>query len=301
LLTAPYNYANIVLQSYIVTFANMNLSQRLGIAYIQTKLKTIAFISKRKAAEEAFELFCTPMIKCKRNGEPKDAEPLTFTINNITIKGHRWNHPGQKKALLLHGFNSAAYKFDSYAALLVSKGYEVLSFDAAAHGHSGGITTNALEYSQMIQQVTALYGPIDSYISHSFGGIGLSLAMENIAHDACTKIVFIAPATETSSAIDGALAFLKIKNNAIRTAFDDIIFKMSGKQTEWFSVRRAVKNISAQILWLHDEDDTVTPLKDALQVKADNYPNISFMITKGLGHSKIYRDAAVKKAIADFL
>jgi pimeloyl-ACP methyl ester carboxylesterase len=288
----------------MVTFANMSLSQRLGIAYIQTKLKTIAFISKRKAAEEAFTLFCTPMIRCKRNGEPKNAEALEFTINDTIIRGHRWpagSSGQQKKALLLHGFNSAAYKFDSYAAMLVAKGYEVLSFDAKAHGHSGGTSTNALEYSQMIEKVVALYGPIDSFIGHSFGGIGLSLAMENIPHDANTKIVFIAPATETSSAIDGALTFLKITNQTIRSAFDDIIFKMSGKQTSWFSVRRAVKNISAQILWVHDEDDDVTPLKDALQVKAENYPNIKFIITKGLGHSKIYRDAEVKKAVSDFL
>ena len=78
----------------------MKLAQRLGIAYIQTKLKTIAFVSKRKAAEEAFELFCTPLVQYKREGEPKNAEPLEFTLNNITIKGHRWNHPQPKKALL---------------------------------------------------------------------------------------------------------------------------------------------------------------------------------------------------------
>jgi pimeloyl-ACP methyl ester carboxylesterase len=284
----------------------MKYAQRLGIEYIKTKLKLLGYISSRKAAEEAFRLFCTPMVKAKRKEHPKDAEALSFTINNNIIKGHRWNQPstgsfGQKKALILHGFNSAAYKFDNYAAMLVSKGYEVLSFDAGAHGHSSGITTNALEYSQMIQKVVELYGPIDSFISHSFGGIGLSLAMENIKHDTHTKIVFIAPATETSSAIDGALKFLNINNNRIRATFDDIIFELSGKDTQWFSVRRAVKNIKAQILWVHDEDDDITPLEDALHVKADNYPNINFIITKGLGHSKIYKDATVKKAIADFL
>ncbi|MEI7735267.1 MAG: alpha/beta hydrolase, partial [Ferruginibacter sp.] len=167
-------------------------------------------------------------------------------------------------------------------------------------GNSEGASTNALQYAEMIQKVNAIYGPVNGYIAHSFGGIGLSLAMENMPHDASTKIVFIAPATETTSAIDGALTMLNINDAAIRKAFDDIIMEKSGHPTEWFSVRRAVKNITAEILWIHDEDDDITPLSDAVKVKEDHHNNIQFIITKGLGHRKIYHDAAVKKAVANF-
>jgi len=279
----------------------MKLTQKLGLAYTTTKFRVISLVSKRKAAEQAFRLFCTPFARTKRKVEAKNAEALHFTVNNYTIKGHRWNHPQSKKALLLHGFSSAAHKFENYVAPLVKKGYEVLAFDAPAHGDSSGTTVNAVEYSAMIKKVIELYGPVESFIAHSFGGIALSLAMEDIAHDASTKIVFIAPATETTSAVDGAFAMLKIKDAAVRKQFDNIIFEVSGKPTEWFSIRRAVKNISANILWVHDEDDDVTPLSDALKVKADNHSHIQFVITKGLGHRKIYHDAAVKKAIEDFL
>jgi pimeloyl-ACP methyl ester carboxylesterase len=285
----------------------MKLKQRLGITYIQTKIKLTALVKKKKAAEQAFQLFCTPFAKTKRKEEPKNAEALQFTLNNKTVKGHRWNHPPtgpcgqQKKALILHGFSSSAHKFDRYVAPLIKKGYEVLSFDAPAHGDSEGTTTNAVEYSDMIKKVMELYGPINSFIAHSFGGIALSLAMENIPHDEQTKIVFIAPATETTSAVDGAFAMLDIKDKAVRKEFDQLIFEMSGHNTEWFSIRRAVNNIPAQILWIHDEDDDITPLSDALKVKADNHSNINFVITKGLGHRKIYHDAEVKKAIINFM
>lgn len=278
----------------------MKFLQRLGIRYIQTKIKLTGLLKKRWAAEKAFTLFCTPLVKTKRKEEPKHAEALAFTVNNNIIRGHRWNHPQSKKVLLLHGFSSSAFKFDRYVSPLVKKGYEVLSFDAPAHGNSEGISTNALEYAGMIQKVNELYGPVTGYIAHSFGGIGLSLAMENMPHDAQTKIVFIAPATETTSAIDGALAMLNIKDDAIRKAFDDIIIEKSGHATEWFSVRRAVKNIRAQILWIHDEDDDITPLSDALKVKEDAHDNIQFIITRGLGHRRIYHDEAVKKAVINF-
>lgn len=284
-----------------VIFDVMKITQKLGIAYIQTKFKLLSIVSKRQAAEKAFELFGTPFLKSKRKVPPKQAEPLQFTIDGRNIKGHRWNHPQTKKALLLHGFGSAAYKFESYVAPFAAKGYEVLAFDAPAHGDSDGKTTNAIEYSAMIKKVIALYGPVHCFIGHSFGGISLSLALEEVPHDAACKIVFIAPATETTSAVDGAFAMLKIKDAAVRKEFDRIIFEKSGKETAWFSIRRAVHNIKAQILWIHDEDDDITPLRDALKVKDDNHTNINFMITKGLGHRKIYHDKAVKKAIENFV
>jgi len=278
----------------------MKLKQLLGIRYIQTKIKLTGLVKKRWAAEQAFKLFCTPLVKAKRKDAPKNADPLEFVLDTIIIRGHRWNHPQPKKVLLLHGFSSSAFKLDRYASLLVKKGYEVLSFDAPAHGNSEGEITNALEYSAMIKKVNELYGPIHGYVAHSFGGIGLSLAMETLPHNSQTKIVFIAPATETTSAIDGALAMLNINDPKIRTEFDNIIFEKSGYPTSWFSVRRAVANITAQILWIHDEDDDVTPLSDALKVKEDQHSNIQFIITKGLGHRNIYHDTTVKKSVENF-
>jgi hypothetical protein len=62
-----------------------------------------------------------------------------------------------------------------------------------------------------------------------------------------------------------------------------------------------LKKIKAQILWLHDKDDKITPLSDVLRVKDENYLNIQFIITKGLGHRKIYKDAKIGKTIVNFL
>jgi pimeloyl-ACP methyl ester carboxylesterase len=287
--------------SFHTIFANMKLSQKLGIAYIRTKFRVLAFTNKRKAAEQAFKLFCTPPTKAKRKAAPKNAEPIQFKLHNITVKGHRWNHPQANKVLILHGFSSAAHKFDGYVAPLIKKGYEVIAFDAPAHGDSGGKTINAAEYCDMITKVIELHGPIKGFIAHSFGGIALSLALENSKHDGATKIVFVAPATETTSAIDGAFKMLQIKDAVVRKEFDNLIFEMSGKKTEWFSIRRAIKNITAQVLWIHDEDDMVTPLSDALKVKEDNHANVKFVITKGLGHNKIYHDTEVKNKVVAFM
>ena len=44
----------------------MKLAQKMAINYTRAKLNIIAIVSKRKAAEKAFELFCTPFRKSKK-------------------------------------------------------------------------------------------------------------------------------------------------------------------------------------------------------------------------------------------
>jgi hypothetical protein len=62
-----------------------------------------------------------------------------------------------------------------------------------------------------------------------------------------------------------------------------------------------MKHIRASVLWVHDEDDLTTPLSDLKPVMEKGYPNVEFMITKGLGHNRIYRDNEVKRKIFSFL
>jgi pimeloyl-ACP methyl ester carboxylesterase len=279
----------------------MKLTQRLAIGYVQTKFKLLSLFSKKKTAEKALEVFGTPFLKSVRKAPIKNAETIHFHLNNKKVNGYRWNHPQQRKALILHGFGSAAHKFEDYAILLAEKGFEVLAFDAPAHGESEGSTTNAIEYCEMIKQVMQQFGPIQSFLGHSFGGISLSLALEEIPHDEHTRVVFIAPATETTSAVDGAFSILKLRSEEVRNEFEKLVVQVSGKQLAWFSMRRAMHNIKASVLWIHDEDDDVTPWADALKVKEDNHPNIKFLLTKGLGHRKIYHDADIKNMVVNFI
>lgn len=281
----------------------MNVKQKLTHVFIRTKLNLLTIINKKKAGELAFKLFCTPLIKYSGQESEifKQGEPLQFHMDGKIVKGYRCGHPKPKKILLLHGFSSSCHNFQFYTEQLIQKGYEVLAFDAPAHGASEGITVNAVEYSEMIKKVIELFGPVHGFIAHSFGGMALSLALEQLPHDAHTKVVLIAPATETTSAIDNAFHMLGINNLTLRRSLDEIIYNMNGRETAWYSIRRAVKNIKASILWIHDEDDEVTPLHDALKVKEDAPENIRFLFTKNLGHRKIYRDKKVISEVIQFL
>lgn len=281
----------------------MKLKQKIALEFLRTKFRILSLVSKKKAAQKAFDLFCTPFMKTGERTPVifKTAEPLHFMLNGLKINGFRWNYSKSQKVLILHGMGSAAHKFHQYINPLLDKGYEVLAFDAPAHGSSEGSTINAVEYREMIEEVIKLYGPIDAYLAHSFGGIALMLALEKISANQNTRIVLIAPATETKTAVDSAFEMLKLRHPDVRKEFDNIIYKKGGQPTEWYSINRAMQHIKGQTLWIHDEDDDITPFKDALKVKDQNFPNIQFIITKGLGHRKIYGDYSIKKKILEFL
>jgi len=280
----------------------LKLTQRLALHYIRTKFKLLSAISKRKAAEKLFKLFCTPQYRNRKRLPPifEKSEKLHFSFEENTIRGYRWNHPSDKKLLILHGFESSVINFDRYVRPLVTKGYEVLAFDAPAHGRSTGKMINAVIYKDVIHHINNTYGPITSFIAHSLGGLALSLFLEETKHDEGYKVALIAPAVETTTAINSYFKFLRL-NDDLRTEFDIMVEQIGGRRPEWYSVARASEKIKASVLFLQDKEDDMTPLQDVEPIIQKNYPNFRFMITEGLGHRKIYRDNKCSKAIIEFL
>src|SRR5207253_3747925 len=217
-----------------------------------------------------------------------------------TVRGYRWNHSSNKKALILHGFESTVVNFVNYIEGLIQKGYEVLAFDAPAHGHSSGKYITLILYKEMLHFIHDKFGPFDAYIAHSFGGLTLSLALEEMGDVNADKIVFIAPAAETKTAIDNFFKLLQL-DEKIRPEFENIIQEMGGHPANWYSISRIAPMIRAQVLFLQDRDDHMTPLSDVEPIIKKNYPNFRFVISEGLGHRRIYRDEKSFKTIMDFL
>lgn len=277
------------------------MQRQIALGYIRTKFKLLSAFSKQKAAEQAFQLFCTPQYRNKKKLPPvfEKAEKLNFRFEENNIRGYRWNHPCDKKLLILHGFESSVINFDRYIKPLTKAGFEVLAFDAPAHGRSGGRQINVLDYKNFILHLHKAYGPITNFITHSFGGLALGLALEEIEQNENSKIVFIAPAAETTTAINSFFSFLRLEKE-VRKEFDLLISKKSGHPPEWFSISRVAQNINGQVLWLQDKEDQMTPLSDVEPIIEKNYPNFKFIISEGLGHRRIYRDSNSFKAIMNF-
>lgn len=279
----------------------MSIGKKIAIKYIRARFKVLSALSRVKAAEKAFDLFCTPQYRNKKSLPPifQKAEKINFDFEGNRIKGYRFNHPSKAKILITHGFESTVLNFDKYVQPLVKKGYEVLAFDAPAHGHSSGKKINVLMYKQMLQYINRHYGPFHGYMGHSLGGLALSLFLEETEHDASTQLVLIAPATETTTAIDNYFTFLQL-DDGVRKEFDKLVTLKANRPPDQISISHAAKKIKARVLFMQDKEDELTPYTDVVPIIRKNYPHFKFVISKGLGHSKIYRDVHSLKTIIDF-
>ena len=283
----------------------MKLGQRLLIGYYKNKLRTLSYLSKEKAAVEAFRLFCTPYtrkITQKRPAIFTKATPKLIDFEGLAIVGYGWtpSAPNGKKVMILHGFSSYAYKFEHYVPLLLQLGYEVLAFDAPGHGDSEGKIVNALVYKRFICQVNEVENGIDAFIAHSFGGLALSLAMQDLPEAANKKMVLIAPATETTTALGWFYKMLQVQPD-LQAAIEAYIISMAGKPISYFSVTHSLTVIDTPCLWIHDKNDSICPFSDTLQAQTSAKPHQEFFITEGLGHNKVYRDQGVMKKISAYL
>ncbi len=282
----------------------LKFTQRIILKYYRTKLKLLEKVSPQKAVEYAMQIFFTPYTRQSKAERPAifhKAEKLSFSFNGNIIKGSRWraSQPAAKTILICHGMNSCSYRFEKYVQLLLQKHFNVLAFDAQGHGQSEGKMLNAIIYSEIILEIEKLYAPINGILAHSVAGMGTAFAMEKL-NPINKKIVLVAPATETVSAIDNYFSILHLKPS-FRKLFDETVEKLRGQPPQWYSVTRAVQNFSAPLLWIHDKDDNICPYKDTLNIQQMQLPHIQFIATKGLGHNKIYRDPEVQKKIIDFL
>lgn len=282
----------------------MKLAQRLLIGYYKTKLKTIGIVSPRKAAEVAYRLFCTPLTgKSVKKAPPvfHKAEKISFEMDGLILRGFRWmpEHRNGKKILIVHGFSSYAYKFEKYILPLKKEGFEIILFDAPAHGTSDGKLINAYIYKKAILRIENLYGPFYGIMGHSLGGLVSALAFEELKEQENRKLVLLAPATETERAIANFFAIIPA-DEKVKQAFIQLIVELAGNPVSYYSVSRVVKNLKAPVLWVHDKHDAVCDFEDVKPLLLLDLPHVTFLITQELGHGKVYKDHKVCTEVVHF-
>lgn len=276
--------------------------QSIIIKYFRLRLRLLATLSKKRAGNESFRIFCTPYFRISyKNRSFEEAEQLSFHFGTLKTIGYRWNRGAEKKLLIAHGFRSASANFQHFVAPLIKKGYEVVAFDAPAHGLSAGKSLNAIQYKDFLAAIHRQYGPFDAFLCHSFGGLAVSMNLAEIADNVNIKSVLIAPAGNSLQLIEFFFKEMGIKDKVVQKHFYANIHRLSNKDISWFSIARCVKAIEGPVLWIHDENDRVTPVEDALEIQHSQPPNFRFLFTTNLGHRRIYRDKDVISAIINFL
>lgn len=207
-----------------------------------------------------------------------------------------WGESGPL-VLALHGWRGRTTQFNPLATALGARGFRMIALDLPGHGRSAGERATPRILADLLNEVTQITGPVHAAVGHSFGGAAIGAAL------ACgfraSRLVLVSSPTRVSR-----LPFIYAKALGLppraMTHFAKILDGMAGRPVAELDLVSSGPKCGIPALLVHDRGDAVIPYRDA-EVLAAAWPALKTISTDGLGHRDILADAAVVKAIVDFI
>ncbi len=259
---------------------------------------TWVYLNSKKAAKRAFEVFCSPRkgkVLPMQKSFLNEAKDATLKLEAVELQTYKW-FGDNDTILLVHGWESNVFRWHKLIEKLKTEKYNIIAFDAPAHGNSTGTVLNGPLYSKAIQKLIEKYQP-KYVIGHSFGGMAL-LYNEYLHKNSCVvKMITLGSPSELADFMKQYKLLLGLSNTlmkAIELHFTELFdLKFSD-----FSTSKFAKEITKKGLLIHDNLDTIAPYWASEQVHA-NWKNSTLITTSGLGHS-LHQDS-VRNDILNFL
>lgn len=262
--------------------------------YLLTPLKLFFIISSRItpfiAVRVAEKLFTTPFHSKRRDIEHEMLESAErFLIpmgNGRQLTGYRWGKKTDPVILLVHGWTATATCFVNFIDPLLERGYQVISYDAIAHGETSGISVSLTEWADTVTTVMQKVGSIHCILGHSLGAgaivIASSLRLET------DKIVLISPVSDIYKVTDQFAKALSIPKNIIEKAhqyaWGKYYTSASKYGTNWDEVFGS--DFKVPTLIIHDINDKEIDISNARKL-AKQWTWAELMETRRLGHRRI--------------
>ena len=269
-------------------------------------------VSDDLGAQLAVRLFTSP----RRHQRPaREASILSsasrFTVD-ATMHSPRWHGETRQlsawrwghgpSVLLVHGWEGRGSQLGALVAPLVDAGLSVVTFDAPGHGDSPGSRLYLTDLGDcviaMVDAVRRQSGGVHAIVAHSFGATAVLLAHQRGGVDAARN-VFLAPNALVDSAVDHFARMLHLDVGEV-ASFAQRLEADSGVPLEQLALPTLIGQRDSALLVIHDDDDREIAV-DRGQLVAATWPGAELVVTHGLGHRRILRDAAVLARVAQFV
>lgn len=198
--------------------------------------------------------------------------------------------------LLVHGFGGRAGQMGGFAAPLVAAGYRVVSFDAPAHGAAAGTRSSLPEMLEVTKEVADRLGPLAGVVAHSNGASAVIAALaQGLRAD---RVALLAPMPDLESYISRLATQIGFSQQVAVLAQDrverrfDLPFGALKGST-------LAAQLSQPALILQDSADKIVPLSE-VETLAAAWPGAELLVTAGLGHNRLLRDAGTIAAVAAY-
>jgi pimeloyl-ACP methyl ester carboxylesterase len=277
----------------------------LLIAFWRFMFSTLGWVFPNFFGKIAYRFFSTPRIKAKhtRTDAIIDAAKVSdFLFRQKKIKLYTWGEPiNQKKILIIHGWESRGTALRMFVPDLVQQGYQVVAFDALAHGDSEGTWNNLHTNAHCVSDIIGYLGGVYGVICHSFGCATILYAQEYVDNSInIERVVLISAPPPSKDITEGYFRIFNVPAG-VRRAFYSQIEYLTGRNIEDVNLIEAYNKVHiGKMLLVHDKYDTVTPLSTAERIIA-YWQNARLLITEGYGHYRVAKNPDVVKYIIRFI
>jgi pimeloyl-ACP methyl ester carboxylesterase len=266
---------------------------------LKAVVSALARVSPRLAGSVATRLFFKAPPRRPRSAEElavlADATRMTLGEGRDRLVAWRWG--GGPVVLLAHGWGGCAGQMTPLVRPLVAAGFTVVAHDAPGHGQSAGRFASIPAFAGALGRVAEASGPLHGVVAHSMGGAAFSLAAARGL--GTRRAVYVGPPADAAVWLEGFVRWLALPPAAAR-ALAARVEDYAGEPMARLNSAWLGPHLTAPLLVIHDRQDREVPLADGERVARDAAQG-RLVVTEGLGHRRILRDAEVTRQAVEFL
>ena len=228
------------------------------------------------------------------------AEKKKLLIDNNNIQFYFWGN-GEKKILIVHGWEGLAADFRAIINKLLKAGYSVVAFDLPAHGNSSGKFTHLPMIISLLKKSIHELGPFYGVVSHSLGAAASAFTcVELNGSIKVSKLVLMGLHPVPFEFFEQIRQLLKINDKLFEKCVLYVENRV-GRKVSKMSIYESYNLISAKnVLLIHDKYDEVINLK--IIKKLNNQWQKSELFTgQHGGHYKHFKHTDVIEKIVSFM
>lgn len=195
--------------------------------------------------------------------------------------------------LLVHGVRSNLGSMTAIAETLLEQNYQVVLFDAPAHGAAVGSSTDPIEVRGVIHGISEQFPDLYAVIGHSLGGLW-SLSAWHLGLRAKTFIVISTPST-MRFLVDKMAEFVPVAEGQLDELAAEIENRLGSAVWTDFSPSEVVKIVDVPGLIIHGANDDYVPPANAEGIHT-NWPGSTLELIDDADHFDVVRSRKYERS-----
>jgi pimeloyl-ACP methyl ester carboxylesterase len=200
--------------------------------------------------------------------------------------------------LLVHGVHSNLGSMVPVAEELLEHDYQVVLFDAPAHGEAVGTETNPVEVRELIRGISDALDDVHAIVAHSLGGLW-TLAAWSSDWRAKALVSISSPAT-LWYLVEKFAQFNNMDNDQVQELARAIEDDLGSGLWADYSPLELVKTLDVPGLIVHGTNDELVPAEHAADLHA-GWRESTVELVEGAGHYDIVGTPTVRETVPRYL